>query len=1390
MLVPASLAVTVSVSDIDGFPIDNADVSILLTDDNSLLNSGITDEFGEFKFELGEDQDSLDVFILAEASGYEKKELKTSIVKGEITEIKLKKIEETGGGNAGLGEAEIYTIKVVDKQTKTIISNKKVTLSLSCGSGSIDPDYFDETYGEFKVNKPGNCTPLYATASAEGYVDSTKQAVLKTPYLIEMTKGSLKETKGKLKVTVYDEKNNSLQDITVLVVTADNIDKRELVTDIFGSVLFDDLTPGQYNISATQQNDKKITRIADKKGIQVNSGKIKEETLNFSAFGGGIYKIIFKVIDGKDKNAVSDVGIILYKNGVQLKVNKSYTDAEGKFTLILDEPDKDATFNALLYKDGYVPKVVSLNVIPKDSTEIQEFLLDKYNKEDPLNVKYGTVLVTVVDEESLPVENAITSIFDSVTGIPFYTSDTNKDGQVLFEPLPAGKYYAKAANEQNTKLGQSDSQELKNGETLNIQVKLTTGKTSIEVIALNAKNLGQRIEKALAEFYSIPANSNDESIFVTSCVTNKDGNCSVSLDTKYQDVYVKVSKEGYMSYIAGNNGHNIILVANDNVQVIAKLYELAQGDPTSGIAVHAIGVYNGEPWGMKIGDLAITLGSDKETELDYYALFDVFVYEPDEDANNVYFNIRTGNEKSGIVSIMDYVNNQGDPIFLDPIEPLRIPSLKTVSVSSCTDLTKPEETLFKMPNCPTQLLKGKSSLAETTKLANTVIPVIIHFKVRRNVQLGTVVTLISNTKISKNESIFDAESGIINRQIGDSMTLDQIKLQCQQLPQGKGLIWQQLTMEKDLGGGAETVISQDRSNLDKQNNIWNFGSVDDPLLSLQEYFLHYIIFNCSEKEKQNLLLRLATSGTFTINNQSLQEFSNVDIGGYSILKEPEKTILNFPPQDMENPTKHVLDINLLQSSNVLMQAKVNCNVANTDSLYLVLDQTYLIPDQPIIISGETLTGKKAKIGNANIKLNKIVGDQYQEITTTTSENEGDSKGSFVVLVSTKAKIGDVYQLTASKNAHLPASPIIIKVAYPSNYAQIKCITKSDKSLDYILSNNSITFTLENKCAVDLNIDFVDQDNEFLYSPAISEFPQYPQYPSERVELKSGKLIEVTLKAKDNIIQGIHPIYLTASNDFIKKTSAGLIEVTVSDRTSAFSLQSLVFDFKQGITPTPLFNLLNSKPYYQKMPDEVSLAWLLDYFAVSPRIVETAVGDNFSEPKCTEKAGIKVILTAKYSCYDVDFTKEKVLLDQTQISLPVYSPKLNNMADAVTNLSAEAKKNCTGKLKEQIEEGKPTDIDTKGIVKFIDDTYFSGFYTLIIKHYGETAFTAYSIDVYPDRFWLESPIKNKEKDFNAWHFLFGDLKSILITDYAINATSSPVFKNDAQNLFNYAQNLFN
>ncbi|MEK6973561.1 MAG: carboxypeptidase-like regulatory domain-containing protein [archaeon] len=1267
LLVPASLAITVSVSDSDGLPINSADVSVKLADDNSILNSGITDEFGEFKFDI--EADEVEVIISVEAIDYEKKELKTSVAKGELVELTLKKIGGLGTGPAALGEAELYTIKVVDKQTKSIISNKDITLSLTCGSGSINPTYFEEKFGEFKVNKPKECTPLYAIAKAEGYVDSTKQAIIKNPYVIELAKGSLQETKGKLKITVYDEKNNTLPDVTVVLVTEDNTDEKEKVTDFFGSVLFDDLSPGKYNISATQQNEKGVVRTAEKSDVQVNSGKVNEESLEFKAFGDGLYKIVLKTID-KDKKEIPNVGITLYKNDVQLKVNNSKTGSDGKFSIKLDDVDKNANFKALLFKENYIPKVVTLNVIPKDSADVQEFALDAHDINNPST--YGKVQVKVLDEDGSAVEDALVTVFDGPTAIPYYANDTDESGLVLFEPLPAGTYYVKAENAEHSKFGKSETKALSLGETLYFEVNIITGKGSISVLVLDAKN-GSKISGAYVEAYNIMPNPEEADALIAVCTTKQDGNCAMNnLSTDYQNVYIKVSKEEYYSYIVGGYyGSNIKILANDNLSLTAKLYEIESGDPSSGVIVKAESIYKEAD--LKPGSFVDVVGSDAEKDLDYYALFNMFIYEAEEDSNTAYFNARVGAEVSGLVNI-----SEDDPIYIDSVEPIKAPSLKAVSVSSCADLSNPKtETLFKMPICPSQTLAGKSALLETAKLAKTVVPVIVHFRVRKGVEEGTTITIISNAKINNYTSVIDAQAATIIKQIGKQATLDELKQFCNSLVPPIEMLWQQISLSKPteiIPGNLSSITPEERSLEDVEDNAWKFGTQDNPLLSKTDYFLGYQIFNCTNENKQNMKFIMEAEGQkFTISIEDSaaspkQELKNVEISSYSSFKEPSETSVNF-----DKAGGYTLDLNLLEGSSTLIKANAEFSVADLAFLGLKTNLDFLFPDQKNEITGTVFDKKNnLAVANATITLNKIYADQSEEIGSTTS----DEKGTFSFTLA-KPKINETYVLTASKNAFMPFSKTL-KVMYPGNYSKLKCVKAKDyvKDTPFLVQlpdNKEFSFTLENQCTADLNVEFIDTESEFLYS-------------KKKIELKAGESAEITITAEiKKITQGIHPIYVLASNSFMAKTPAGLIETIVLMHDSIFSIDSpsnFTFDFSEGLMSQSITSvLLNKKPAYQKVTYELLDKWTLDYFAVSLLPKKETFGQIFFPKAVNESANILATLSGTASCDNdpviVNLANWQNVgignysLDFGPVTYPITIPLMQNILD----LNKEAQISC-------------------------------------------------------------------------------------------------------------------
>ncbi|PIU21507.1 MAG: hypothetical protein COT15_02080, partial [Candidatus Diapherotrites archaeon CG08_land_8_20_14_0_20_34_12] len=308
------LVATIEVLDNDNVPVNGADVTLQLVDDNStvdnniILVEGVTDEFGQFSVDLPKDEITVNIEI--KPKELEAVNFKRVLVAGETITLKIFYGDVNPDNKEGVKE---YTIKLVDSSNAPIKSSS-ASIYLSCYSGLDLGTKLNVTgSGIFTISvDSAKCGTLTAKADAPGYVPKTVE-VKNLVEVIVLSKEPNTETKANLLVKVYKgEITAVLKDIKVTVCDSDNITCNSDFTNSVGIAEFNDLAVGYYTVTALDaenNNSKSMTFL-------LTSGKNEKsiELTDVPEDEKATYKISFKVKDVK--GPLSNVGITLYKNSI------------------------------------------------------------------------------------------------------------------------------------------------------------------------------------------------------------------------------------------------------------------------------------------------------------------------------------------------------------------------------------------------------------------------------------------------------------------------------------------------------------------------------------------------------------------------------------------------------------------------------------------------------------------------------------------------------------------------------------------------------------------------------------------------------------------------------------------------------------------------------------------------------------------------------------------------------------------------------------------------------------------------------------------------------------------------------------------------------------------
>ncbi|MCD6479108.1 MAG: hypothetical protein J7L44_04465, partial [Candidatus Diapherotrites archaeon] len=376
-------------------PIKNATVMLYVPETGEYL-SGTTNEKGIAKFELPDE--TFEGKITISIDGYEEvKSKEIVLIAGETQDFFLHPI--------GIVFANVIEIFVLEKTpTRKQIDDRMITITFSCEYGTA-PAAINKHGSEqpFKVERPVGCEGFSATASAAGYKSETLSLEGKETVIFKLEPIKKEEKTGSLEVTVYEYDGSYASDVVVRIYDAATTSAiAQKTTDASGTVLFEMLKPGYYDIGVVSNDG----RTATKSNVRVIAEQRTQSSLTLSKpeQQGPSYKLFFKVVDGTTGTPVTTADVFIYSERYFIAEVKP--DTSGIVNYLINESEKDYTFRAMIAHPNYVSTVVLIPVLERTVTEptivelaprgehdmgyapIALFTADKYFGQAPLTVTF------------------------------------------------------------------------------------------------------------------------------------------------------------------------------------------------------------------------------------------------------------------------------------------------------------------------------------------------------------------------------------------------------------------------------------------------------------------------------------------------------------------------------------------------------------------------------------------------------------------------------------------------------------------------------------------------------------------------------------------------------------------------------------------------------------------------------------------------------------------------------------------------------------------------------------------------------------------------------------------------------------------------------------------
>lgn len=501
------------------------------------------------------------------------------------------------------------TIRVVDSLGQPITS--PVTITFKCSQAfAKTPDPIElgaSDRGEATVKAPSNCGRLTASLS-----DGTKFREMPN-YVVagEQTTIRLQEAeqpKGTLTVSVVDSQNRGIDGIEVQIFKSDNgnIGPLDEAITSGGQAQFKQ-DPGNYVVKTYDRSgsfgeaERSVTITATESSS--TSIILREEIKG---------KIKVKVVDKKSNAIVpnANVRLVFASDGRELTAQKTNSNGEAEFNI-----SRDVEYRAIASAPGYQVKNVSGLKISTDTAQIS---LDKCT-----STTCGTLRVKVVDQDDIPITNAVVALYNAATGklADYGNAKTDINGLARFTKISAGKY--SAFSFKGGFSGKSDSADFdgNGGSAIALTVKMDVGKSTVRVQVRGKEGVAVPFAKvsvfdsATNRTLAGPEFTDSNGIFETEMKAN----------TRVYAVVEKSDEEVYTPYTTAKRS-----LATDSVETFDAVLEKPILDKK--IEVSFEGLYSGAKKADKV-----------EAGGKYTAKFKVRIPE-EKDYDTVGMHVRTGDD--------------------------------------------------------------------------------------------------------------------------------------------------------------------------------------------------------------------------------------------------------------------------------------------------------------------------------------------------------------------------------------------------------------------------------------------------------------------------------------------------------------------------------------------------------------------------------------------------------------------------------------------------------------------------------------------------------------------------------------------------------------------------
>lgn len=461
----------------------------------------------------------------------------------------------------------------IAKENGEMLANTEVSIKLSCSNIAVkpSPEETSTSEGSIIIEVPENCGRMNAEVSARNY-QTLKVSLTAASQVIKLS--AIEVPKGKVIVRINNADNTAVKDASFTVVLLDSEETEIARQETSNGIAeFPSIEKTEYHAAITDSTGKYESITTESKTLTPELSTItfvaivKRQTKGF---------LNLRVVNAENNERVANATIKIFNSAGKSVIAPLISDSNSDKNIAFF--DKGTYTVQISHEDflSFEQKIEFNNESISLTARLEKCIESLQN--------CGKLEALVLDEENLPVENAVVSVKNADTGFlaPVNPQITDVNGVAKFSNLKKGRYYLRAFKYPAEKDDSGNPFTLDPKNPTKQTIKIEIGKGILKVIVKDEES--QAIANARVEFRTDSGRECPKPDGQACALeTNVEGAAQYDFKAD-KKVYAIISKDDFSSFVSPA----LQVIKGQTVTINASLRRSIPGDKPE---FNIIGVY-------------------------------------------------------------------------------------------------------------------------------------------------------------------------------------------------------------------------------------------------------------------------------------------------------------------------------------------------------------------------------------------------------------------------------------------------------------------------------------------------------------------------------------------------------------------------------------------------------------------------------------------------------------------------------------------------------------------------------------------------------------------------------------------------------------------------------